>query len=368
MFRLAFDACPNGVIVTKGDGTIVAVNQEIERLFGYQRDELYGQPVEILLPEKSRCQHAVHRQGFMILPHPRRLGTGRDFSGRRKDASEFPIEVGVTLVQSGNDVLVLSSVVDIGQRTRLTQMQDDAVSTVSHELRTPLTSITASLALLSGTVIGSLPDGAARLLAIANANCQRLGRLVNDLLDIKKLDAGQTQFSIQPFDERILLENAIEANRAMAESRGVRIRFDVAAEVLCVQVDPDRFIQVATNLLANAIQFSPRDQEVVVAVERRGAKVHVAISDHGCGIPAEFKAHLFERFAQAHGQAARSGGTGLGLSIARTIVERMGGEIGYEDTAGGGSTFYFDFPCDGSAPGKAQAAGADAVTPVAVAE
>ncbi len=347
IFRLTVDACPNGIVVVGDDGRILMVNGEIERLFGYQREELCGRPIEILLPEKNRNKHVHQRKGFMIQPSARHLGTGRDFLGRRKDGSEFPIEVGLNPIHLGDKVLLLGSIVDISERKRLERLQDEFVSTVSHELRTPMTSIAAALGLLSGDKVGPLPDAARRLVAIAHANCQRLVRLVNDILDIKKLESGQMTFCFQRCDARILLEKAIECNRAIADAAGVQICLNGSPQSFLVHVDPDRFIQVITNLLANAIKFSPRGKEVGVAIDKRGDKVHVAVRDHGPGIPVEFKPRIFDKFTQADTTTTKEkGGTGFGLSIARQIAELMHGQIGFDDATGGGTIFYLNLPSD----------------------
>jgi PAS domain S-box-containing protein len=345
IFRLAIDACPNGIVIVGGDGNILMSNAEVERVFGYRREELHGRPVEILMPEESRGKHAQQRRQFMTQPNPRHLGTGRDFLGRRKDGSEFPIEVGLNPVRSGDSVLILGSIVDISERKRLEQLQDEFVSTVSHELRTPMTSIAAALGLLCGGSSGPMSDPAQRLLAIAQANCQRLVRLINDLLDIKKLESGKAKFDFQRCDARQLLEKAIEENRALAEDSAVGIRLEALPGPLFVDVDPDRFIQVVTNLLSNAIKFSPREAEVVVASDRRGDTIRIAVRDHGSGIPVEFKPLIFENFMQAE-RATPGGnvGTGLGLSIARKTAELMHGRVGFDDAPEGGTIFYFELP------------------------
>ena len=347
IFRLAVEACPNGIVVVDDYGKIILANGEIERLFGYTSKELQNQLVEILLPEKSRGLHSHQRQDYKTHARPRYMGTGRDYSGRRKDGREFPIEVGLNPFQVESKVFVLAAIVDITERKRIERLQDEFVSTVSHELRTPMTSIAASLGLLAGGKAGALPDPAARLIAIAHTNCQRLIGLVNDILDIKKIESGQMTLNIQRYDAQLLLGRAVEDNHPLAESHGVRIAFKTLPCEHFVRVDADRFVQVVTNLLSNAIAFSPRDQEVVVTIEKRGEKVYIAVRDHGPGIPADFKQRIFEKFSQADAATTkRKGGSGLGLSIARQIVELMKGQIGFEDAAGGGTVFYFDLPAD----------------------
>jgi len=345
IFRLAVEASPSGLVVVNGAGDIVIVNGEIERLFGYRREELIGQTVEILLPDQLREKHAGQRNGFMQQPRARRLGTGRDFLGRHKDGSEFPVEVGLNPLHIDGDVVVLCAIVDVSERKRLERLQDEFVTTVSHELRTPMTSIAGSLGLLMGGTAGALPQSAAHLIDIAHANCRRLVRLVNDILDIKKLESGQSEFNFQRCAARTLVEQAIEANRGFADAHGVRVRLDAANEPFAVEVDPDRFIQVVTNLLSNALKFSPSGEEVVVSLEKSGGNVRISVRDHGPGVPPSFKARVFEKFAQGGGPSGRQkSGTGLGLSIVRQIVLHMRGQVGFDDAPGGGAIFYVDLP------------------------
>jgi PAS domain S-box-containing protein len=345
IFRLAIEASPSGMVFVGGDGAIVLINREVERLFGYSREELLGRPVEILLPDKLRGRHASHRTGFLKRPDARHLGTGRDFLGRRKDGSDFPIEVGLNPMRIGGDVMVLCAIVDISERKRLERLHDEFVTTVSHELRTPMTSIAGSLGLMIGGAAGMLPPSALHLIEIAHANCRRLVRLVNDILDIKKLESGQMDFHFQRCAARLLVEQAIEANRGFADGHGVRIRLEAAPEPFDAQVDPDRFVQVITNLLSNALKFSPAGEEVVVSIETSGDNVHIAVRDRGAGIPADFRPRIFEKFAQANSaNGQQKSGTGLGLSIVRQIVMHMHGQVGLDDAPGGGTIFYVDLP------------------------
>jgi signal transduction histidine kinase len=240
------------------------------------------------------------------------------------------------------------------ERKRLDRMKDEFVATVSHELRTPLTSISASLGLLMGKAGANLPDAAVRLLAIAHTNSQRLVRLVNDILDIEKMESGRVVFKFGRVEVRPLIRRAIEANRGFAEAGGMRIRLEDACAVCDVRADPDRLAQVVTNLLSNAIRFSPADNEVVVAIENGTDVVRISVRDHGPGISADFKPHIFERFAQVDATNARQkGGTGLGLSIVKQIVDRLSGAVGFGDAPGGGTIFHVELPCWEHVPSKA---------------
>jgi len=234
-----------------------------------------------------------------------------------------------------------------GERKRLERLKDEFVSTVSHELRTPLTSIAGSLGLLMGNAAGSLSKSAERLLEIAHTNSVRLVRLVNDILDIEKLETGHVAFDVRKIQVRPLVEQTVEAIRGYAEGHGVKVRIEAAVAVDDIRADTDRLAQVLTNLLSNAIKFSASDGEVVIAVEKETEvnAVRITVRDHGPGISADFKSRIFDRFAQADAtNARRKGGTGLGLSIAKQIVDRLGGEIGFADAPGGGTIFHVELP------------------------
>jgi len=349
MFRLAVEAYPSGMVMIDAAGRLEMVNSETEQLFGYRRDELIGRPVDILVPARLRPQHAEHREQFARQPEARRMGANRDLFGVRKDGTEFPVEVGLNPIRTRKGLHVLSVIVDISERKRIERLKDEFVSTVSHELRTPLTSISASLGLLTGAADVKLPEATKRLITIAHSNSQRLVRLINDILDIEKIESGKVAFRLQRVEVRSLIAQAIESNRALADGHGVRLRFE-ESPVYDARSDPDRLMQVVANLLSNAIKFSPPGADVVVAIESRGEQVRITVRDHGPGIPEEFKSRMFEKFAQADSSNQRQGGgTGLGLSIVKQIVLRLGGEVGFSDPPGGGTVFHVDLPRAGHA-------------------
>jgi signal transduction histidine kinase len=234
-----------------------------------------------------------------------------------------------------------------GERKRLERLKDEFVSTVSHELRTPLTSIAGSLGLLMGNAGGILPKPAVRLLEIAHTNSVRLVRLVNDILDIEKLESGHVVFDVRKTQVGPLVEQTVEAIRGYAEGHGVKVRIEAVGAVDDIQADTDRLTQVVTNLLSNAIKFSPPGGEVVIAAKRQAdvKAVRITVRDHGPGISVDFKSRIFERFAQVDAtNARRKGGTGLGLSIAKQIIERLDGDIGFADAPGGGTIFHVELP------------------------
>ena len=234
---------------------------------------------------------------------------------------------------------------DITETKRQEQLKNEFVATVSHELRTPLTSIMGSVGCLAGGVAGELPDAAMRILKIALANCRRLISIVNDILDIERIEAGQMLYDRKPVDICELVDQVIQANHSMAADHGVSVRLDSAATHAVVLTDSGRLAQVMTNLLSNAIKFSPYNGDVTVAIERRDGLIRINVRDHGAGIPDDYKDRIFEKFVQVDATDQREkGGAGLGLSIAKQIVLQLGGEIGFEPAPNGGTIFHVGFP------------------------
>lgn len=234
--------------------------------------------------------------------------------------------------------------------------KSDFLATVSHELRTPLTSIRGALALIAGGVAGELPAAAKPLIDIAHKNSERLILLVNDILDMEKIEAGKMEFNASPVKLMPLLLQALDGNHAYAEQYKVAYVLESApANELSgamVSVDSDRMMQVFTNLLSNAAKYSPAGGRVLVAVERIGRDIRVTVKDNGPGIPDEFRVRIFQKFAQADSSDSRKkGGTGLGLSIAKAIIEKMGGNIGFDSQPHVQTAFYVELPeWEGSKP------------------
>jgi PAS domain S-box-containing protein len=233
---------------------------------------------------------------------------------------------------------------DITERRHLERLKGEFVSAVSHELRTPLTSITGSLGLINGGALGPVPDTIKDMLAIAEGNSRRLRQLIDDLLDMDKLIAGKMTFDLQPIKLNELLAECDASLQGFAQQVGVRLLHTACSE-LQVLADAQRLHQVLSNLLSNALKFSPPQGEVRLYSELVGQSVRILVSDQGPGIPADFTARIFEKFAQADASDRRQkGGTGLGLAISKELIERMGGSIGFVSGLQQGSTFWVELP------------------------
>jgi signal transduction histidine kinase len=234
---------------------------------------------------------------------------------------------------------------ELDERRRVEKLKDDFISMVSHELRTPLTSIHGALGLIGGRFGADLPAPVVQLVDVARRNSLRLVRLVNDILDLQKIESGTLAFELRPLELAHHLRQAVETTEPYAASFGVAIALRDTPPHAWLRVDADRSMQVMTNLLSNAAKFSAPGTTVTVTAGRRAGVLRIEVADRGPGIPDAFRDRIFQRFAQADSSLTRErGGSGLGLSIAKAIVERMGGRIGFETQLGAGTTFYVDFP------------------------
>jgi signal transduction histidine kinase/DNA-binding response OmpR family regulator len=264
--------------------------------------------------------------------------------GVRKDKSRFDVEVSLTNVHNEGEIYTLILVRDITERTKIDKLKNEFVSTVSHELRTPLTSIRGALGLVLSGKMGSLSDKISGLLNIANTNCLRLINLINDILDIEKIEAGKMTFNCSDEELIAVVKEAIAQNGQFAKKYEVSIEFESKIEQAKVKIDKERIIQVVTNLLSNAIKFSKAQSNVTVCVERLDNLAKVSVTNYGTEISEEFKNRIFQKFAQADSSDSRKkGGTGLGLSISKAIVEHLNGEIGFV-SQNNQTTFYFTLP------------------------
>ena len=308
-YRGLLEAAPDAMVVVNQGGKIVLLNLQAEKQFGYSRDELIGQKVTNIIPKGFAERLVADDLRSAEEALTQQIGTGIELVARRKDGSEFPIELMLSPLESDDGILVTAAIRNISVRkqesARIERLKDEFVSTVSHELRTPLTSIAGSLALLIGNAAGTLPEAATRLLAIAHTNSQRLVRLINDILDVEKMESDHVIFDRERVELLPLVQQAIEASRGFAEGFDVQIRLNKRSGAVDVRADPDRLTQVITNLLSNAVKFSPRGEEVVVSVEAHRGTVQISVRDHGYGISDEFKPHVFEKFAQADNRDGR---------------------------------------------------------------
>src|SRR6202035_3069518 len=267
------------------------------------------------------------------------LGQVSEWWGRRQDGSDVPLELSLCAFHYQGRRYLAGNVRDLTALREVERMKQELISTVNHELRTPLTSIRGSLTLLASEVLGELPAEAAEVIALAERNCLRLIALINDILDLERLDRSPLQLRREPVPVSTLLTRSGEVVRGIADEQGVRI--DLRPIPGPVLGDFDRLVQVLVNLLSNAIKFSPAGSEVTVSARALEETIELRVEDRGRGIAAADREIIFERFQQVEASDSRQkGGTGLGLAICKSIVEQLGGDIGVESEEGVGSVFW----------------------------
>jgi len=359
MRQAILDSANFSIIATNHEGVITVFNEGAQRMLGYAADEVVGKltPAVMHVPEEVVARAKVLsaelgkpvEPGFEVFVVKARDGMPdeNEWTYVRKDGSTYPVLLSVTTLfdEAGTIYGYLGIGHDITERKRMELMKREFISTVSHELRTPLTSIRGALGLVAGGATGALPDKAKELINIATNNCDRLVRLINDILDMEKIESGKMAFDVKPLDLPTLVTEAISANQAYAIQHQAAIVVEGELPALCVMGDHGRLIQVMTNLLSNAAKFTPPGGSVHVSLEQQGAYARIAVRDEGPGISAEFQSRLFQKFSQADSSDTRKkGGTGLGLSITKAIVEHHSGRISYQTEKDQGTTFFVDLP------------------------
>jgi PAS domain S-box-containing protein len=343
------DKAPIAVLELSAEGNMTQVNPGAELLFGYAEAELLGSKVEefLVLPE---LRHEFAAQWAALIAS-REPVAGLKIRSPRRDGLQVVCEWTVTPLVNpeGTVIAVIAQGQDVTRQLEAERMKKEFTSTLSHELRTPLTSIIGSLQLINSGVLGDLDKDVAELTEVAERNGTRLLDLINDLLDIEKIESGKLTLVPEVFKLGDLVREATVLNKAFGER--FKVRFDFVGQMqaspqeVIVHADRKRLLQVMTNLLSNGAKFSPEGGAVEVTMEETGASVRVGIHDRGPGIPEAFRARIFGRFAQADSTTARAkGGTGLGLAISKRLVEMMQGRIGFEPREGGGTTFWFELP------------------------
>ncbi len=356
--KAIFENAFNAIILINPSGSVEILNASAERLFGYSATTLLRRDISVIVDIAPGDGPFLDRLGLNeegAIAHPFRPL----IQATRADGTTVPVEAALGLMPLEDGVHIVASFRDVSEREKIEKMKDQFLSTVSHELRTPLTSIVGSLGLLQGGAVAELAPAAQRLVTIAENNANRLIRIVNDLLDVEKLEKGKMTFEFHPLDLRRSVNSAIDAMRGLAATRDITLTLTAIEETVPVRGDSDRLIQVVTNLLSNAIRFSPRGATVKIHIDMNGNVARVGVTDAGPGIPADLRDRLFTRFAQGQQPAdATIRGTGLGLTIAREIIRSHGGSIDFEDGPSGGTTFCFTIPMWNAITGQADLNGA----------
>ncbi|WP_439886107.1 response regulator [Pseudomonas sp. MBLB4123] len=365
-FRLVVEASPNAIVLIDGDGQIAMVNQQAELLFGYPRQELLGQSVEMLLPEDKREGHVPSRRAYQKHPEPRRMGSNRELFGQHRDGRLIPLEVGLSPLRSGENILVQAVIIDISERKaaerRLHEQAEQLVlanrykseflANMSHELRTPLNSILILSDQLRQNGTGNLTKKQTQHADIVHRAGSDLLQLINSVLDLAKVESGRIQLKLEPLDVHEMLVEMDASIRPMAELKGLQLQTQVQPEVpRLIRSDRARLQQILRNLLSNAVKFTERG-EVRLSVtlepeceEGAGQRLSFCVCDSGIGIAADQHELIFQAFQQIDGSTSRRfGGTGLGLAITRQLALALGGEVGVKSELGQGACFTLNLP------------------------
>lgn len=349
-------AAPDAMLIVDEHGTIVLVNEQTERLFGYRKEDLVGQSIELLIPPQLREQHIGHRQRYLKDPRHRRMGTGIELAGLRQDGSQIPVEISLAPLDTEQGTLVSAAIRDISERREVEQKLADArdkalaaaelksqfVAMVSHEIRTPMNGVIGLADLLLET---PLEPTQRRYTEAIRTSGRALLSIINDILDFSKIEAGKLKLVETDFELDQVLEEVVQAVAQAARDKQIEVVCDYPPNLpTALRGDDGRLRQALLNLLGNAVKFTERGSVLLRAepVADDEARITFTVLDTGIGIAPEDLARLTEPFSQADAASTRRyGGTGLGLTITRQLVELMGGVLEMASRLGQGSRFWF---------------------------
>lgn len=355
-FHGLLEAAPDAMVIVDGEGRVVLVNSQAERLFGYARAEILNAPVEKLLPASLRDAHQTYRRSYFTDPHVRPMGQGLTLSGRRRDGSEFPVDISLCPLRTEKGIWVTAAIRDITDRQRIerelrdqnlaleraVEVKDRFLGSLSHELRTPLNAILGFTGTLLMRLPGPLNADQERQLATIQASARQLLSLINNLLDLAKIDSGKVELRREPTDVRAVVERVAAALRPVTVDKGLELAVDLPAEAVVVSTDPHVLGQILHHLAHNALRFTDRGTvRLALADGAAGGerRTEFRVIDSGPGLPAEERARLFQAFSQGSDPVRRHEGSGLGLHLSQKLAALLGGEITVESEPGVGSTF-----------------------------
>jgi len=357
-FRGLLEGAPDAMIICRRDGTIVLVNAQAEKLFGYQREELLGKAVDVLVPQRLRPQHAAHRTAYVEDPHPRPMGAGLELFARHKNGTEFPVEISLSPLETEEGTLVTSAIRDTTERRQFETMlrekneqlervglaKDSFLASMSHELRTPLNAVIGFTGTLLMKLPGPLNAEQEQQLRTIQSSARHLLSLINDMLDLAKIESGKVELTFEPIESQTIAREVADSLQSLANEKGLALTLDLPSSDIMVLADRRALSQVLLNLVNNAIKYTNKG---FVHVELRGVDsiVEFSVADSGIGIRVEDLNKLFEAFSQVdHSTTRRFEGAGLGLYLSQRLATLLGGRIDVESDYGKGSRFSLRLP------------------------
>ena len=347
-FSLVIELAPIAIILVNSEGKITLVNNQTEKLFQYSREELINKEVEILIPQRYKQKHSSFRATFFSSPETRPMGEGRELFACRKDGIEFPVEIGLSPIEFTDGNLVLVSIIDITERKvqEANQFKSDFLANMSHELRTPLNAILGFSEILIDKKVGDLTARQLDYLNSIHESGNHLLHLINDVLDLSKIESGKIELQLESFSSYRAIEEIIKVLKPIADKKNIHVELKPSSGIDAICLDKNKFKQILYNLLSNAIKFNIPEGQVYIEVSPLENNYFLLkITDTGVGITQENLSKLFIPFVQLDsGKSGMQEGTGLGLALTKKIVEAQKGEIRLESVLGKGSTFYIKLP------------------------
>jgi len=343
----------DAIICIDSDQNITLFNDGAEQIFGWTADDVMGKPLEMLLPERFRAGHRAHIERFGRSPeNARKMGERREIAGVRKNGEEFPAEAAIAKVHMGASVVYSVVLRDITEQVQLhkrlqraVRARDETVGVVAHDLRNPLSAVKMlSAAIMSGDEFEHLPPERKEQVRLIHQSALQMDRLIQDLLDITRVESGRLAITIEPITTSALLNGALLTLRPLVEQARLELDLRVPSALPKVQADPERIGQVLSNLVGNSIKFTSPGGRIIVTAERDADMVRVSVADTGSGIAPEQLPHVFTRYWEGTPSTIRSKGAGLGLPIAKGIIAAHGGRLWVDSEEGKGATFHFTLP------------------------